>query len=87
MPIIQSAKKALRNSKHKKVFNLRRKNIVSKEIKELRALVSVKKMKEAQALLPKAYKALDKAAKIDLIKKNTASRLKSRLSALIVKNK
>jgi len=36
--------------------------------------------------LPKAYQVLDKTVKTKLIKKNTASRLKSRLSALIKKN-
>ena len=34
-------------------------------------------------LLPKVYKALDKAAKVGVIKKNTASRKKSRVSKLI----
>lgn len=86
MPITSSAKKALRASKHKKVFNLRRKNVSNDVIKELRTLVADKKIKEAKALLPKAYQVLDKSVKIKLIKKNTASRLKSRLSALIKKN-
>jgi len=86
MPITSSAKKALRASKHKKVFNLRRKNTSNDVIKELRTLVTEKKIKEAKALLPKAYQVLDKSVKTKLIKKNTASRLKSRLSALIKKN-
>jgi len=86
MPITSSAKKALRASKHKKVFNLRRKNASNDVIKELRTLVADKKIKEAKALLPKAYQVLDKTVKTKLIKKNTASRLKSRLSALIKKN-
>ena len=87
MPITSSAKKALRAGDHKKVFNLRQKNEMNKVVKELRTLVSDKKVKEAQALLPKAYQAIDKAAKTNLIKKNAASRKKSRLSALIKKNK
>ncbi|MFZ2038931.1 MAG: 30S ribosomal protein S20 [Minisyncoccia bacterium] len=86
MPITSSAKKALRASKHKKVFNLRRKNVSNDVIKELRTLVADKKIKEAKALLPRAYQVLDKSVKTKLIKKNTASRLKSRLSALIKKN-
>jgi small subunit ribosomal protein S20 len=87
MPIIQSAKKALRNSDRKHVFNLRRKVEMNKVVKELRTLVADKKVKEAQALLPKAYQALDKAAKTNLIKKNTADRKKARLSALVKKSK
>ena len=37
---------------------------------------------EAEKLLPKAYQAIDKAAKRGIIKKNTAARKKSRLTAL-----
>ena len=87
MPITSSAKKALRAGGHKQVFNLRRKNDLNKTVKELRTLVAEKKIKEAQALLSKAYKTIDKSAKTNLIKKNTASRKKSRLAALIRKNK
>jgi len=46
-----------------------------------------KKIEEAKKLLPKLYKALDKAAKVGLIKKNTASRKKSRLTKLVLKTK
>jgi len=43
--------------------------------------------KAAEALLPAAYKAIDKAAKRGVIKENTAARKKSRLTARIVKAK
>jgi small subunit ribosomal protein S20 len=43
--------------------------------------------KKAEELLPTAYKAIDKAEKRGVIKKNTAARKKSRLSARIVKAK
>ncbi|MEI6420205.1 MAG: 30S ribosomal protein S20 [bacterium] len=87
MPITSSAKKALRAGDRKKVFNLRRKNDLNKTVKEIRTLVAAKKVKEAEALLPKAYSTIDKSAKIGLIKKNASSRKKSRLAALIKKNK
>ncbi|MEI8339389.1 MAG: 30S ribosomal protein S20 [bacterium] len=87
MPITSSAKKALRAGDNKKVFNLRRKLEMNKVVKEVRTLVADKKVAEAAKLLPKAYQALDKAAKTNLIKKNTADRKKARLSALIKKNK
>ena len=45
-----------------------------------------KKDKEAEALLPKLYQALDKAAKIGVIKKNEASRKKSRLTRFVAKS-
>lgn len=86
MPITSSAKKALRASKRKRVFNLRRQKASDELIKQIRKLVSQKKVADAKALLSKAYKALDKAAKTNTIKKNTASRKKSRLAKLLKKN-
>lgn len=85
MPITQSAKKALRGSKRKRVFNVRRKEAASDFIKKIRKLVAEKKVAEAKAILPSVYQAIDKAAKIGYIKKNNASRKKSRISALIKK--
>lgn len=79
MPITSSAKKALRSSKRKKVFNLRRKNEMQKVIKDYKKLVSAKKTEEAEKLIPRLQKAIDKAEKRGVIKKNTASRKKSRL--------
>jgi ribosomal protein S20 len=43
-------------------------------------LIEEKKLAQAQEILPAVYKKLDKAAKVDLIKKNKAARLKSRLA-------
>jgi len=83
MPITSSAKKALRASKKKRVFNLRRKAAIDRKLKEFRKLITNKNKTEAIALVPTIYKALDKAAKTGQIKRNTASRLKSRaMSAL-----
>jgi small subunit ribosomal protein S20 len=79
MPITSSAKKALRASKRKKVFNDRRKKELQNVVKEYKKLLISKATEEAQKLLPKVQKALDKAAKSGLIKKNNASRKKSRL--------
>jgi small subunit ribosomal protein S20 len=85
MPITKSAKKALRSSKRKKSFNSKKKEEIGKVIKEVKKLVSLKKIKEAKALLPKVQKILDKSVKTGLIKKNKASRRKSRISSLIKK--
>jgi small subunit ribosomal protein S20 len=87
MPITSSAKKALRSSKRKHVYNIRRKEAVSDVVKQVRKLVADKKVADAQKLLASAYQALDKAAKTGSIKKNTASRKKSRLAALVKKAK
>jgi len=56
---------------------------MKKLLKEVKSLVSQKKIKEAKSLLPQVYKIIDKAAKIKLIKKNTAARKKSRITKLI----
>ncbi len=85
MPITSSAKKALRASKHKALFNSRRKEAVSSVIKDIKKLVGDKKIVEAEALLSKAFKAIDKACKTNLIHKNNASRKKSRLALMLAK--
>lgn len=86
MAITKSAKKALRQSLRRKKRNLVYKNKIKDLQKQVKDLVSQKKIKEAKALLPKIYKALDKAAKVGVIKKNAASRKKSRLTKLIAKS-
>ncbi len=85
MPITQSAKKALRGSEKKRIFNLRRTRNVKDVTKKIYKALTGGNVKEAKELLPTAYKALDKAAKMNTIKKNNASRNKSRLSAAIKK--
>ncbi len=82
MPITSSAKKALRVSKRQQVFNIRRKKKLTDSVKEVKKLVAAGKKDEAKKLLPKAYKAIDKAAKGNTIKKGTADRKKSRLSKM-----
>ncbi|MDB5194716.1 MAG: ribosomal protein small subunit ribosomal protein [Parcubacteria group bacterium] len=85
MPITRSAKKALRASDRKRVFNLARAGKVSKSVKTLKKFVAEGKKKEALAELRNVQKALDKAVKGKTILKNAASRKKSRLSAMVKK--
>lgn len=86
MPITASAKKALRQSQRRYVRNLRQKRALKALVKEFRALVAAKKKDESAKLLPAVYQALDKAAKRGkVLKKNTASRLKSRLARALGK--
>lgn len=80
MPITKSAKKALRQSIKKKKYNTRRKVAVKDVVKKIKKLREEGKKEEAKNLIPQAYKAIDKAAKRGVIKKNTASRKKSRLT-------
>ena len=86
MPIIKSAKKALRGSQRKKVYNDRRNKAMKGAIKVVKKLIIDKKPKDALSELKAAYKAIDKAAKRGIIKKNTAARKKSRLAKAVKKN-
>ncbi|MBP9771737.1 MAG: 30S ribosomal protein S20 [Candidatus Pacebacteria bacterium] len=79
MPIIKAAKKALRSSARKRAVNLRRNRTMKDAVKVART-ISAKSGKEAGEKLAAAYKAIDKSAKSGFIKKNTASRVKSRLA-------
>ncbi len=87
MAITSSAKKALRASKKKRVFNLRRKNDIDKKMKEFRKLIEAKNFTDAGKLIPSVYKVLDKAVKTGYIKANAASRTKSRAMAALKKIK
>jgi len=78
MPVIKSAQKKLRQAKTKTERN--------KKIKvAMRELISQFRKKPAAKLYSDVASSLDKAAKTNVIHKNKASRLKSRLSKLLVK--
>lgn len=82
MPITKSAAKALRQNIRRRSRNIVHQKKIKALIKEVRLLASQKKYSEAKNLLPKTYKALDKAVKAGIIKKNASSRKKSRLTKL-----
>jgi small subunit ribosomal protein S20 len=83
MPITKSAKKALRQNVKRRAQNVSYTKKMKGLINEIRALILAKKVEEAKKLLPQVYKILDKSAKENVIKKNTASRKKSRLAKAI----
>ncbi|MEK7659686.1 MAG: 30S ribosomal protein S20 [Patescibacteria group bacterium] len=80
MPNTRSAKKALRQSKSRRVFNLRRSRAMKDVVKDIHRHVRAHDITEAQKLLPQAYQAIDKAAKRGIISKNTASRRKASIA-------
>jgi len=80
MPITKSARKALRKSKRLYAVNQKKKTELKTAIKLFQKLVEQNKLKGAKAQLKTVYQKLDKAAKTNLIKKNKANRLKSRLT-------
>lgn len=83
MPVTKSAKKALRQNKKRRKMNLRRLRTMRGTIKDIQVKMSSQTQEDVKKLLPKAYKAIDKTAKVGIIKKNTAARKKSRLSRLV----
>jgi len=80
----KSAQKAIRQAERRRVFNLRRLRAMKELVKEVKRL-ALSKDKKALEVLHEAYKAIDKAAKRGVIKKNTASRKKSRLTKFVNK--
>jgi len=73
MPITQSAKKALRQERRRRIFNLRIK-------KKLKASIKQARKKPTKKNLKLVFSTLDRAAKKKIIHKNKATRLKSRIS-------
>jgi small subunit ribosomal protein S20 len=85
MPNTKSAAKAMRQSLRRKARNLKVKDTFKSAVKEVRKLVADGKKSEAMQAMAKAMSALDKATKKNVIKKNTASRKKSRLAKALAK--
>ena len=73
MPVIKSAIKKVRKDKVRTARN-------KKKGLALKALIKKARVSKKAADLQAVYSALDKAAKVHLIHKSKASRLKSRLS-------
>ncbi|OGD09253.1 hypothetical protein A2397_02875 [Candidatus Amesbacteria bacterium RIFOXYB1_FULL_44_23] len=78
MPVIPNAIRKLRADKRKKAINLRVKSAFKQAISAMRKKPTEKKLVEV-------FSTLDKAVKGKIVHKNKASRIKSRLSALVWK--
>lgn len=87
MAITSSAKKAIRASAKKHIFNLRRKDALRDTTKSFMKALTAKDFAGAEKLVPAAYAAIDKAEKRGVIKSNTADRKKARLAAAIKRAK
>lgn len=83
MPIKKSAKKYIKVSKKKTDRNKIVKGVFRSAIKKTRQLAGEGKVEEAKKWLAISIKSLDKAAQKNILKKNTAARLKSRLNKLV----
>lgn len=82
MPIIKSSIKDVRRTKTRTARNSAEKNKIRTAVKAVRVS---KTAEEAQAKLKVAMKVLDKAQAHGIMKKQTASRTVSRLSAFVHK--
>jgi small subunit ribosomal protein S20 len=80
-----SALKRVRITKRRTAINRTRKTRLRHQIRKLRRLLEAKDVQGATAALPRTYSLIDRAAKWGIIKKNTAARYKSRLTARLKK--
>lgn len=80
MPIKKASIKDLRKTKKRTARNTGVKRQVEYLVKNLEELISEKKTAELKAALTATIKKIDKAGKTGVLHKNTASRMKSRLT-------
>jgi small subunit ribosomal protein S20 len=79
----ESAKKQIRQGARRRARNRKNASLVRTEIKKLREAIDKGDAPAAQALLPVATSAIDKAVKKGVLHDNAASRHKSRLSGKV----
>ena len=76
-----SALKRVRQTKQKTMVNRLRKSRLRHQIRSVRRLIEQKDAKGAEAALSATFSLIDRSAKWGIIKKNTAARYKSRITA------
>lgn len=80
-----SALKRVRQTERKTAVNRLRKSRMRTQVRKMRRLLTGNDAQAAAAALPETFSMVDRAAKWGVIKKNTAARYKSRLSARLTK--
>jgi small subunit ribosomal protein S20 len=78
-----SALKRVRETERRTDFNNRNKTRLRRQIRTIRRAIAAKDAAAASALLPQTFSLIDRSARNGAIKKNTASRYKSKLHARI----
>jgi small subunit ribosomal protein S20 len=78
-----SSLKRVRQTKRKTDVNRFRRTRLRHQIRSVRRLIEQKDSGAAQAALPATFSLIDRSAKWGIIKKNTAARYKSRITARI----
>ena len=74
-----SALKRVRQTERRTVYNRRAKSRLRHQIRAMRRAIQEKDSKQAEGLLAATFSLIDRAVKTGVIKKNTASRYKSKL--------
>ncbi len=80
MPNTKSGRKRHKQSEKRRIARKATRSSVRSQIKKVHEVIGEKKLEEGEAEFRVAAKKLDQAAAKGMIHKNTASRLKSRLS-------
>lgn len=83
MPIIKSAKKRVKQAEVRRERNRQYKTRMLTMVKNIINWVKSGDVEKAKTFLPEAQKAIDTAAKKNIIHKNTAARKKSRVAKAI----
>jgi small subunit ribosomal protein S20 len=76
-----SSLKRVRQTRRKTEVNRLRKTRLRHQIRSVRRLIEQKDAGAAKAALPATFSLIDRSAKWGIIKKNTAARYKSRITA------
>jgi ribosomal protein S20 len=84
MPIIKSAKKAVKQSLVKRIRNVRTRRALHDVQKDFYDLVKAGKIEDAAKDLNKVYTVIDTATKKNVIPFNRASRLKAKAAKALV---
>jgi len=80
-----SALKRVRITERRTAINRMRKSRLRHQIRAMRRLLDSKNVSAANQMLPQTFSLVDRAAKWGIIKANTASRYKSRLTVRLRK--
>ena len=80
-----SALKRVRQTERRTEINRKNKSRLRHQIRKMRRLLEASDAAGAAQAIPQTYSLIDRAAKWGIIKKNTAARYKSRLTARIKK--
>lgn len=83
MPNTQTAKKRLRQSVKRRAHNRARRSSLRTQLRKVRSAIAAGQLEQAASEFRLAVKKLDQTAAAGVIHRNTAARLKSRLSATI----